>query len=98
MRSRRGQLGQIVVLATISLVAFLGMVALAIDVGFLWATRRTMQTASDAAAIAGAEALSNGGSVSTAATTVAEQTDLHGQRIDHNGEQSARGSGPTPET
>jgi len=73
-RARRSQSGQVVVLATIALVAFLGLVAMAIDVGFLWATRRSMQTAADAAAIAGAQALSiSGGNVTTAATTVAKQ-------------------------
>ena len=74
MRSRRRQSGQVIVLATLSLVAFLGMVGLALDVGYLWATRRSMQTAADAAAIAGAEALSvSGASVATVATTVAKQ-------------------------
>jgi hypothetical protein len=69
IRSRRS--GQVVVLASLALVAFMGMVAMAIDVGFLWATRRTMQTASDAAAVAGAEALSGGTSVSLASAEAA---------------------------
>jgi uncharacterized membrane protein len=40
-------------LATISIVVLLGFAALAVDVGYLYSTRRRMQTAADAAAVAG---------------------------------------------
>ncbi|MGO9508796.1 MAG: pilus assembly protein TadG-related protein, partial [Mycobacterium sp.] len=49
--------GQIVVLTVCFIVFFLGMAGLAIDVGALWNTRRQMQTAADAAAIAAANDL-----------------------------------------
>ncbi len=58
-RSRR-ESGQIVYLAAISLVMLLGFSALAVDIGMLYSTRRRMQTAADAAAIAGATALRDG--------------------------------------
>lgn len=49
--------GQIVVLTGLSIVFFLALAGLAIDVGGLWNTRRQMQTAADAAAIAAANDL-----------------------------------------
>ena len=70
-RPRRRQLsGQILLLATISLVVLLGFTALAVDVGLLYSTRRRMQTAADAAAIAGATALRDGQNYTTAADAV----------------------------
>ena len=39
---------------------FLAFAALVVDVGFMYATRRNMQTVADAAAIAGANALNSG--------------------------------------
>ncbi|HTY55961.1 MAG TPA: pilus assembly protein TadG-related protein [Candidatus Binataceae bacterium] len=57
----------------VALVATVAIVALAFDIGFLYSTRRRMQTAADAAAVAGANALqgSNSANYSTAATDVA---------------------------
>jgi Flp pilus assembly protein TadG len=52
-------------------VGLLGLAALAIDVGMLWTTRRQMQTAADAAAVAASRAMAEGTSVSTAANAVA---------------------------
>ncbi|MGH9562703.1 MAG: pilus assembly protein TadG-related protein, partial [Terracidiphilus sp.] len=52
--------GQIIYLATIVLVVLLGFSALAVDIGMLYSTKRRMQTAADAAAIAGATALRDG--------------------------------------
>ena len=70
-RPRGRQLsGQILLLATISLVVLLGFTALAVDVGLLYSTRRRMQTAADAAAIAGATALRDGQNYTTAADAV----------------------------
>jgi Flp pilus assembly protein TadG len=51
---RGGQSGQVFVIIAMALVGLLGFAAMALDVGFLWAIRRQMQTAADAAAIAGA--------------------------------------------
>jgi Putative Flp pilus-assembly TadE/G-like len=45
------------VLAAGAMILIIGMAALAVDVGSLYATRRNMQTAADAAAVAGANAL-----------------------------------------
>jgi Flp pilus assembly protein TadG len=49
---RSGRSGQIAVLTALSIVFFLALSGRAIDVGELWNTRRQMQTAADAAAIA----------------------------------------------
>ena len=54
---RNRESGQTLVLMALSLVAILGIVALSIDGGMAYAQRRHMQTAADAAAIAGAESL-----------------------------------------
>jgi len=61
-----------VIVAT-ALVALIGLVAMAFDVGFLYSTRRRMQTAADAAAIAAANALqgTNSANYVTAARDVA---------------------------
>src|SRR5208282_4969055 len=63
--------GQILMLATISMVILLGFTALAVDMGYLYSTRRRMQTAADGAAIAGATALRDGESYTSAADDVA---------------------------
>ena len=49
--------GQVLVLAMVSMVALLGFVAMAVDVGLLLHERRTLQNAADAAALAGAAEL-----------------------------------------
>jgi Putative Flp pilus-assembly TadE/G-like len=54
---RKSESGQMMVLIAGAMIVILGFAALAVDVGFLYATRRNMQTAADAAAIAGANAL-----------------------------------------
>jgi uncharacterized membrane protein len=53
----RRESGQVLLLATMSMAVLLGFSALAVDIGLLYSTRRRMQTAADAAAIAGATAL-----------------------------------------
>lgn len=53
----REQRGQAFVLVAIALVAILGMAALAVDVGNLWTTRRQMQSAADAAAMAAVDSI-----------------------------------------
>ena len=55
--SRRAQT---TVLVTVGLVAILGISALAVDVGELWTTRHLMQTAADAGALAGVDAITIG--------------------------------------
>ena len=65
-RLRRLEHGQVLALVTMSIVILLGFLALAVDVGMLWSTRRYMQTAADAAAVAAAVALREGDDVITA--------------------------------
>src|SRR5438045_5239496 len=55
--------GQVLVIAALSMTVLLGFVGLATDVGVLFCTRRTTQSAADAAAVAGAlDYLYNGSS------------------------------------
>jgi len=54
---RRGQSGQALVLFVMGLVAFIGFVALTIDIGLVFEGRRGEQNAADSAALAGASAL-----------------------------------------
>jgi hypothetical protein len=65
--------GQVLALYAIGLTTLLGFSGLALDVGLLYTSRRQLQTAADAAAIAGANALlgSQSGSYQTAAEEVA---------------------------
>jgi Flp pilus assembly protein TadG len=55
---RKGESGQALVFAGLSLVVLTGVVGLAIDMGYLRYTKRRLQTAADSAAIAGASELS----------------------------------------
>lgn len=55
-----GRRGAVAVLAAILLVPLLGLLALAIDAGWVALTRNELQNAADAAALAGAEQLMNG--------------------------------------
>ncbi|HYB92012.1 MAG TPA: pilus assembly protein TadG-related protein [Candidatus Binataceae bacterium] len=70
--SRRFRSGQAVVLATASIVVLIGFAALAVDIGMFYATRRRMQSAADAAAIAGAGALLGSSSVAAGYATAAQ--------------------------
>lgn len=56
---------------TLALVALIGFVGLALDVGFAWGARRRMQTAADAAATAGAVASRLGYTITPAAKDAA---------------------------
>lgn len=72
LRSFRGMArGQVLVLTAIVMVVLIEFVALATDLGFLWTKRRQMQTATDAAAIAGVTALRNNASITSAVNSVA---------------------------
>jgi hypothetical protein len=51
-----GSSGQVLVLVTMGIIVMTAFAGLTVDVGQLWSTRRHMQTAADAAAIAGASA------------------------------------------
>lgn len=73
MRLRGNSSGQLLVLTSISLIALIGFAAIAVDIGYMYTTRRAMQTAADAAAIAGANALqsTNNANYQQAASDVA---------------------------
>ena len=65
------QRGQAFLVVTAALVALLGIGALAVDIGGLWTARRLMQSAADAGAMAGADAIAI--SASTANVTSSAQ-------------------------
>jgi hypothetical protein len=67
----RSSRGQVLVLVAIAMIALLGFVALAVDIGFAWSARRRMQTGADAAAVAGAIASRNSQPVTAAADDAA---------------------------
>ncbi|HEV2576605.1 MAG TPA: pilus assembly protein TadG-related protein [Acidobacteriaceae bacterium] len=66
MRLHRDERGQTIILVALSLPFMLGFVGMATDVGALFKDKRTIQTAADAAAIAGALNLRYGSYVTTA--------------------------------
>ena len=68
MRHARRERGQILPLAALMLVVLLGIGAFAIDIGYAYYAKRQLQSAADAAALAGAQDLPN------AATAVATAT------------------------
>ncbi len=67
MRIHRDERGQTIILVALSLPLLLGFIGIATDVGALFKDKRTMQTAADAAAIAGALNLNYGNYAVTAA-------------------------------
>lgn len=72
-RARRPQQGQTLVLFALMMIVMMGGLGLVLDIGYDVGQRRTMQNAADAAALAGANALSQGGAVLTTVNTVATQ-------------------------
>jgi Flp pilus assembly protein TadG len=68
MRKARGESGQVLVVMMIVLIALLGVAAFAVDVGYAYYAKRQLQSATDAAALAGAQDLP------TAATAIATAT------------------------
>lgn len=64
MKLYRDEKGQTLILTALCMTILLGFLALALDMGFLFDSRRHVQTAADAAAIAGATELSYHGSTS----------------------------------
>ena len=55
MKILRQEEGQTLVLTALCMTAMLGFLALAIDVGVLFHSKRSMQTAADAAAVSAAQ-------------------------------------------
>ncbi len=66
MRLHHDERGQTILLVALSLPFMLGFVGMATDVGALFKDKRTIQTAADAAAVAGALSLNNGAYVTAA--------------------------------
>lgn len=76
MRFRADEKGQMLVLTALSIVALLGFLALAVDVGLLFRAKRQVQTAADAGAIAAAvEYFYNGSAQIGSATATAVGND-----------------------
>ena len=66
-RLAREQRGQVLALIVAALIPLLGMVGLAIDIGYAYYSQRTLQSSADAASLAGASQLPNlGGAIGTA--------------------------------
>lgn len=59
-QNSRRRSGQVLVIVSLSMIALLGMVGLAIDGGNLYAQRRQVQNAADAGALAGARVMASG--------------------------------------
>jgi len=75
---RRRESGQTLVLISLSLLVLIGFGALAVDVGLLYFTKQRVQTAADAAAVAAAQSLNDGGSYSTATQAAKDIAKLDG--------------------
>src|SRR5664279_2886068 len=71
VRRRHGEQGQILPIVAIALVAMLGISAFAIDVGYAYYAKRQLQSATDAAALAGAQDLPNSTTAIATATSYA---------------------------
>ena len=74
MRGARGERGQILAVVALALVALLGIAAFSIDVGYAYYAKRQLQSATDAAALAGAQDLPNAATAIATATTYAPPT------------------------
>jgi len=74
-RRRRSRRGAVVVLAAVLLVVMVGMIAFAVDVGFITVARTELQGAADAAALAGVSKLPEG--VSQARNTAEQYVNLN---------------------
>lgn len=70
--------GQVLILLTLAMAVLLGFVAMAIDVGIAFEQRRSLQNAADAAALAAAGVLDQGGTVSQAQAEAAKYLQDHG--------------------
>jgi|tagenome__1003787_1003787.scaffolds.fasta_scaffold20966569_1 Flp pilus assembly protein TadG len=71
MRRARAERGQILGVVALALVALLGIAAFSIDVGYAYYAKRQLQSATDAAALAGAQDLPNGTTAIASATSYA---------------------------
>jgi Flp pilus assembly protein TadG len=69
MRRARTERGQILPIVALALVALLGVCAFSVDVGYAYFAKRQLQSATDAAALAGAQDLPNGTTAIATATS-----------------------------
>lgn len=76
MKNQRMERGQVLVLIVLALVALFGFAALAVDIGRLYAERRRIQSAADAAALSAAFAASQSQDYLTAAMAKFEANDV----------------------
>lgn len=78
-RSARDRRGQSLVMFALLLAALLGMMALAVDIGYLYQVRAKLQSLSDAAALAAAQELPSQANARTVAVQYANENDgAHG--------------------
>ncbi len=70
-KTLRNENGQALIITLISFTVLLGFVGLAVDVGYMFYTKRQLQVAADAAALAGASVLTAGAPTLSVITTVA---------------------------
>jgi hypothetical protein len=77
MKTQTSERGQAIIFIAIGLVAMLAFLALAVDGGRVYAERRRLQGAADAAAMAAANAAANGASASQAAAVALNQAGLN---------------------
>lgn len=73
--------GQVLIIAVFGMAILLGFVAMAIDVGIAYHERRQLQNAADAAALAAAGVLEEGGSVSQAQAEASKYLRDHGYDV-----------------
>ena len=71
------------VISALALPIVLGMGALAVDVGYLYTARNQMQNAADAAAIAGAQVMLNGGDTSAATTAAVNYSNQNAGNVSY---------------
>src|SRR5579872_7164710 len=68
LKRMKDESGQVMMLTILSMVVLMGFMAMAVDVGTMYNTKRRVQTAADAAAIAAAVNYNFGGTTGSAAT------------------------------
>jgi hypothetical protein len=84
MKIRNKESGQVLVGAAVAFVVLMGFAGLAFDMGILRYMRRLQQTAADAAALAEATELGNGGVNSAAASNAAQNNGFAGATVQFN--------------
>jgi Putative Flp pilus-assembly TadE/G-like len=75
----KGERGQVIVLICLAMIAIMGLVGMVADVGFLQQQRNRMQTAADSAALAGAQEISYGDTVTAAKADATSNGFTNGQ-------------------